>query len=131
MELLCVIAIIAILAALILPTLTQSKDRVKRIACENNLHQLGIAFHAFMHEHGDQFPMAVSQAWAGRRNLSRAAMPWAGNFTFPSASSCHLPTRLGSPVILICPADTRLPATNFTALQNSNVSYFVGVKATF
>jgi prepilin-type N-terminal cleavage/methylation domain-containing protein/prepilin-type processing-associated H-X9-DG protein len=130
-ELLCVIAIIGILAALILPTLNQSKDRVKRIECENNLRQLGVAFHAFMHDHSDQFPMAVSQDLGGSLEFARGAYAVGGEFYFSYRHFQTLANELSTPAVLICPADTRLPATNFAALQNSNVSYFVGAKAAY
>lgn len=43
-ELLIVIAIITILAAILLPVLGAAKDRAKRTACLNNLKQLDVAF---------------------------------------------------------------------------------------
>jgi prepilin-type N-terminal cleavage/methylation domain-containing protein/prepilin-type processing-associated H-X9-DG protein len=47
-EMLAVIAIIGVLAALLLPTLGQAKATAKRIRCVNNLRQLGIGLQVFL-----------------------------------------------------------------------------------
>jgi len=60
LELLLVVSIIAILAALLLPSLSKAQAKGKRARCLNNLKQIGIGFHSFLHDHGDKFPMQVS-----------------------------------------------------------------------
>jgi prepilin-type N-terminal cleavage/methylation domain-containing protein/prepilin-type processing-associated H-X9-DG protein len=56
MELLVVIATIALLAALLLPSLAAAKDRGKRAACISNLRQIGIAIHGYAHDHDGRIP---------------------------------------------------------------------------
>jgi len=54
MELLVVIGIIGILAALLLPALAAAKERGKRITCLNNQRQLGIAWEVYAGENRDK-----------------------------------------------------------------------------
>jgi type II secretory pathway pseudopilin PulG len=59
MELLAVIVIIGILAALLLPVINRAKGRAQQIQCANNLRQLGIAMHAFVTDN-HAYPLAVN-----------------------------------------------------------------------
>lgn len=130
-ELLCVIAIIGILAAMILPALNQSEARAKRIGCVNHLHQTGIAFQIFTHDHGDKFPMEVPTVEGGSLEFVRSGYAAGGEFYFSYRQFQVLSNELSAPSVLVCPTDMRLRATDFGVLQNSNLSYFVGVKAVF
>jgi len=55
-EILFVISIIAILAALLMPALSTAKDRGKLIKCINNMHQLGIAFQMYANDWSNRVP---------------------------------------------------------------------------
>ena len=56
-----VIAIIAILAAMLLPALARAKDAAKRGACLSNTRQVAIAFKLFLGDNSDHFPKAVTE----------------------------------------------------------------------
>src|ERR1041385_4838754 len=81
-ELLLVIAIIALLAALILPALSKAYTRGKRAGCVTNLKQIGLAFHTFAHEHGDKLPMQVSTNAGGSMEFVATAQRAGGIFAF-------------------------------------------------
>jgi prepilin-type N-terminal cleavage/methylation domain-containing protein len=81
-ELLVVIAIIAILAAILLPALAAAKDRSKRAACKNNLHQLSVALQVYGGANNDQImdltkpPVTPSQPPIAANNNPPGAWPW-------------------------------------------------------
>lgn len=54
-ELLVVIAVVAILAALLLPVLGRAKDRSQTVSCANNARQLTCACHLYVTENSDKF----------------------------------------------------------------------------
>jgi prepilin-type N-terminal cleavage/methylation domain-containing protein/prepilin-type processing-associated H-X9-DG protein len=119
-ELLVVIVILAILAALFLSRLANVKGKDTRTNCSNNLKQVGLAFRMWGDEH-DVYPMRYRTS----------------NFDGPSFALQQkiyiyyqtMSNELSTPKILICPSDNRNPALNFAVLDNTNVSYFVGMDA--
>src|SRR5438270_5401317 len=67
-ELLVVIAIIGVLVALLLPAVQVARESARRMSCQNNLRQLGMALHSF-HDVNGGFP-------PGRVNASATSCSW-------------------------------------------------------
>jgi prepilin-type N-terminal cleavage/methylation domain-containing protein/prepilin-type processing-associated H-X9-DG protein len=61
-ELLAVIAIIGILAALMLTALSKAKAHAYSASCKNHLHQMGIALKMYVDEHSSTFPFYLGPA---------------------------------------------------------------------
>ena len=131
-ELLVVIGIIGILAALLLPSIGQAKARAKQVQCVHNLQQTGLAAHLFAHDHGGKFPAQVSTNAGGSEEFAALGYQMQGNFYFAFQHFRPLAPELNTPKLLACPADLlRQPALSFNLNQfdNRNLSYFIGLKA--
>ena len=76
-ELLVVIGIIALLIAVLLPSLRRARESANRVSCASNMRQIGTAFMMYTADHKGYFPRpAVSSQpedwiyWQGGRNLN-------------------------------------------------------------
>src|SRR5262245_9736670 len=47
LELLIVLGIVGVVSALILPAIQQSREAARQVRCKNQLHQIGVALHAY------------------------------------------------------------------------------------
>jgi prepilin-type N-terminal cleavage/methylation domain-containing protein/prepilin-type processing-associated H-X9-DG protein len=96
-ELLAVIGIIAILAAVLLPVLGRTKESARATVCLSNLHQVGIALQIYVQENNNKLPVM--------RDVSTDPTVAVSN-TFP-AIQIVLASPLGNTNVLRCPSDVQ------------------------
>jgi prepilin-type N-terminal cleavage/methylation domain-containing protein/prepilin-type processing-associated H-X9-DG protein len=94
-ELLVVMAVIAILAALSLPVLNRAKESGRSTACISNLHQIGLALQLYVDANNNTLPIM--------RDVPMDTNAMATN-TFPDVDVV-LRNELGNTNVLRCPSD--------------------------
>jgi len=94
-ELLVVLAIIALLAALLLPVLGRAKESARATACLSNLHQVGVALQIYVSENNNKLP--------AMRDVVPDPAVVATN-VFPTIDKVLAP-QLGNRNVLRCPSD--------------------------
>ena len=89
-ELLVVIAIIALLMAILMPALNRAKEQARRVSCQSNLRQIGMAAAMYADDHDQYIPSGTSwdndvQTWF------QYLMPYLGLQHLVHATDIELP----------------------------------------
>ena len=105
-ELLVVIAIIAILASLLLPALARAKEAGRRIACVNDLKQLGLSVVMYADDHDGYYPQrgGAWQADVKALSPSKQATGVGSNYWPLQLLPYYHETK-----VLYCPSDVPTP----------------------
>ena len=69
LELLIVIAIIAIIAGMLLPTLNRARERANSVSCISNLRQVQSAVSGYADDHRGIFPNVYGNSWSVDKDL--------------------------------------------------------------
>jgi len=131
-ELLVVIGIIAVLVAILLPTLSRAREAANRAACLSNLRQVYYALNLYAMNNGDEVPIGyrtVSKQYNSMCYSTTAGGYWVLFGMMTQASNLQSP-----PKVLYCPAennakfmfntpDNPWPAKDVTPATNIQAGY--------
>jgi len=74
-ELLVVVGVIAILAALIMPVFAQTREKARQATCMSNVRQLGLATLTYVQDYDEMFPPYLVGIGAGRERGNYTVVP--------------------------------------------------------
>jgi len=98
-ELLVVIAVILMLAALLLPAISLAKTKSQRATCASNLHQIDLAIRMYTDDNKDTLPL-LGPPSSGGDTVWEAFRPMVQNYLGVHSQATS------ADKIFICPADT-------------------------
>ncbi len=136
LELLVLLASLALLTAVALPVLAGNRFLSERVACLNNLRQIGQAFQLWANDRGEKQPWDVEPSQGGTHFYPSSLRhnPW---FQFAWISN-----ELVTPAVLVCPSDAQAKvAKDFSAAldggfvnpvyRDNATSYFISAHSLY
>lgn len=122
LDLIIVLATV-VMVVLLLPIFASRSTRpAARVRCISNLKQVGLGFRLWAGDHGEKFPMSVSNVDGGTSGFL------ASNEVFHHFLIAS--NEMNTPRFLVCPRDNgRMQTTQFTNFSNRNLSYFINLDA--
>lgn len=107
-ELLVVIAMVAVLAAMLLPVLSRARESARKAACQSNLRQIGTAFRLYASDYDELYPCNGDRnLWMGRnwRVVLQSYLPGGRMQSLPPGYP--QPVQVQHSDVLLCPSDER------------------------
>ncbi|MDH7569620.1 MAG: DUF1559 domain-containing protein [Armatimonadota bacterium] len=107
-EALVVLAVLALLAAVLMPTLARAREQARAGVCQSNLRQIGSAFQLYLQDYDDTYPHLNDPSLFMGRKWRWPLQPYlalAGRRTGPLTSQGFVPA------VLLCPSDAVAPVS--------------------
>lgn len=105
-----VIAIIAVLAAMLLPALSRAKAKGQQLACLNNYRQLQLCWHMYVEDANDNLPPNSTVSGGGRAAFAAPTNTWVNGSAYTDTTTSNIQAGLLFPynksvAIYKCPSD--------------------------
>jgi prepilin-type N-terminal cleavage/methylation domain-containing protein len=115
-ELLTVIAILAVLAALLFPVFSAARGKAREIVCISNLRQIGLAIRMYSQDYDELYPWAVDPTDKYTPQIWNAYPEFQAQIPFMPLMHEALQPCIRSRELFHCPADTGYDVEDFTGI---------------
>ncbi len=137
-ELLVVVATMALLMAILLPSLRRARAQTRRVVCQSNVRQVAIGWHGYLRESGGYFFQKGLWYWSELRKrqmqVDNAHLVYGGppgaELTYQEPNPKPLNRHVKELSIFACPADTGSEGTPSSCCEYVGTSYLTNATLT-